>query len=179
MRSVVGVFADNELGNERDKLHFLWAEDLFEFVSGLFVVAREVDQVAVGGDKGLVAKLVFEVDAQGFDAVGTRVAGSDAGQVRQNGQDGALVWRFFKVTVRIHLRLFEQGLRLHLLRVRVLRQLRVVLRGLSTLRALTLMRRLNYIALLNLVSTDHLDLVDAVRIVVVSVLNLVGLVLRG
>lgn len=135
--------------------------------------------MAVGGDKGLVAQLVFEVDAQGFDAVRTRVTGRNAGQVGQNGENCALVWRLFKVTVRIHLRLFKQGLRLDLLRVRVLRQLRVVLGGLRTLSTLTLVRRLNYIALLNLVTADDLYLVNAVRIVVVGVLNLVGLVLRG
>lgn len=61
--------------------------------------------------------------------------------------------------------------------MRVCRQLRVVLRRLRTLSTLTLVRRLNYISLLDLVTSDDLDLIDIMGVVVVGVLNFVGLVL--
>jgi len=57
--TVIGVFANDELVNQHDKLHSLGTQDPLELIVSLIVVALQIDQVFVGGDERHVAQLPF------------------------------------------------------------------------------------------------------------------------
>ena len=95
--AIVGVLTDDKLRNECHEFHFLGPQYLFELICRLVILGRQIDEVTVSVDEGLVTQLILQVDSEGLNAVTPRIRRRNARQCAEHVQNSPLIRWFLKV----------------------------------------------------------------------------------